>query len=349
MWQRFYFPSSTLVFVGVVACSDGVGPSGITLQPRISLEPIFELDSLPGQLQGLALSPDGGNIVLASRLGSKIFVLDAGTFDLVSSAPVSSPWGVRFDPAGDRVFVAGRQGVFAYEVPYATPAWETPVPFTVKTIILATPDGSAYVASGVQGPYRHAPSGVARFGREGDLQVFRRIPEGISSAALATVAGTILLGDDVGVLHLLDPATLVTTKSVATGNRPCVIVPLGGTRAALVGGLQVLIVDYELAIVESRSSLERDPRFHYAEYGYGNPWVAIDDRTAIVGGLHGLVILDIPSGRVKQQISSIRTLDDVSICCEVAFDPLRDRLLVASTDGSGYGRFVAYRIHHEAF
>jgi hypothetical protein len=305
--------------------------------------------NLPERPQGIAVTPDGRFVLVATYIGFEILVLDGESLQTVTSTRMLNPWGITVDPGGGRVWVAGKHGIMAL----ALPGLEELAQFPLRTRILAR----AFQPNTL---YAIDPSAgqVVRFDAvRGEILASLAHPSVISdTACLALADGQALLaGNDNGPLLVLDPIDLSLEREIALPSGCWAVVPLDDDGKALVlSGEEDSLGQFPTAsVVDWRTGDSRQvsvPRpsgsVPWTEYGYGNPWVRVDDLI-FAPGRQGILVADARSGDVLDFIEGTPSTEGSVYCCEIAWDAVRRRLLIVGDYLAGdhlTGKLVSYRI-----
>lgn len=175
--------------------------------------------------------------------------------------------------------------------------------------------------------------------------------------ALADHGQALLGGDFDGPLLVLDPIDLRLKREIQLPSGCWAVVPLDEDGKVLVlsgdedsqGQFPTAsVVDFRTG--DSRQvSVPRPTRSMWTEYGYGNPWVRVDDLI-IAPGRQGILVADARSGEVLEFIEGTPSTEGSNYCCEIAWDPFRRQLLIVGdyhVDGRLTGKLVSYRIERE--
>ncbi|HET6361021.1 MAG TPA: hypothetical protein VFH11_03085 [Gemmatimonadota bacterium] len=345
MSRRIPVPLLLLAFF--LGCSDS--PVTIPASDRAGVRLIREATrNLPERPQGIAVTPDGRFIVVSSYAGWKIEVLDAGTLQTITSTEMRNPWGVTIDLSGGIAWVAGKRGTSALALPGLEEIAQ--IPLYARSLVRGSQSNTLYAIDPVVGEIVSLDAVTRKtIARLAHSSVYS------DSACLALADGQVLLaGNGDGPLLVLDPVDLRLIREIPV---ECwAVVPLDEDGKALVlSGVQDSESQYPTAsVVDWRTGDSRQltvPRpspsaLPFTEYGYGNPWVRVDDLI-FAPGRQGILVADARNGEVLEFIEGTPSTENTEYCCEIAWDPVRRRLLIVGDYHAGQatvGKLVSYRI-----
>ena len=346
MARRTSLPLLLLAFS--LGCSDSpvTGPIADGDAVRLTVE---ATRNLPGRPQGIAVTPDGRFVLIATYIGFEILVLDAETLETVASTGMINPWGMTVDPGGARVWVAGRHGILSLALPRLEELAQFPA--APRTLVRGFQPNTLYGIDPGAG-------GVLRFNDvTGEILASRTHPSLVSdSACLALADGQALLaGNGDGPLLVLDPIDLSLEREIALPSGCWAVVPLDDEDKALVlSGEEdsqgqfptASVVDWRTGDSRQISVPRPSGSVPWTEYGYGNPWVRVDDLI-FAPGRQGILVADARSGEVLDLIEDTPSSEGTVYCCEIAWDSVRERLLIVGDylDGDhSSGKLISYRI-----
>ena len=305
--------------------------------------------SLPQRPQGIAVTPEGRFVLVATYIGFEILVLDGETLETVTSKGMLNPWGMTVDPGGGRVWVAGTYGVTALTLPGLEELAQ--FPHRTRTVARGFQPNTLYAIDPSAGQ-------VVRFDAvTGEILASQAHPSIFNDTACLALADdqVLLAGNDYGPLLVLDPMDLSLEREIALPSGCWAVVPLDDEDKALVlSGDEDSQGQFPTAsVIDWRTGDSRQVSFprpsgtaRWTEYGYGNPWVRVDDLI-FAPGRQGILVADARSGDVLEFIEGTPSTEGAVYCCEVAWDAVRRRLLIVGdylTDGSLTGKLVSYRI-----
>lgn len=340
--------SAILVVLGfTLACSDS--PVDISGEHSPGIQLIAEAErNLPERPQGIAVTPDGRFAIVGSYVARQVFLLDLENLHTIDSTPAPDPWGVTMDPGGGRAWVGAKFGSVVLGVPDFEALLQ--FPFRTRTFVRGAVPNTLYAAASDRGE-------ILRIDVVTDeIMASRPLPiDDTSCLALVNRDEALLTVDISGLLYVLDPVDLSIRRTIEVPYGCWTVVPLDEDGAALVLGVSedsmgqfpaASIIDWRTG--ESRTADVPRPtgEMRFAEYGYGNPWVRVDDLI-FAPGRQGILVADARSGEVLQLIEGTPSTEGTNYCCEIAWDPTRRRLLVVGdylVRGHLIGRLVTYRI-----
>ena len=358
--------SLLITAVAILAACDGSGPVGQpSEESRVTLE-LLTVQPMLARPWGLALDPTGRYLVVSSHFDRQLYVLDAETYapvgDTIGAGKVR---GIVFAPAGtvSRMFVAGEGwGVLAGDVSpdgsltleslhteYATfvlPDERTGGVYAVETVGLVrlAPDGSLLASRPL---LMSANYGIATT-RDGAR---------VLALAYDTLRPRALVSERLRLLAL-DADDLTIVGEVDVPHWATQVVPLDGHRAVVVGGGHwwsplvgplVAVADWQEGTVGPTTELGADPMREVFDMGWGNPWVQVDPRTALIGTTHGILSIDTRTGETFHVVGDLHDDARVNECCSMVWDAGRRRLVIASgvvypDNHREVGRLEVYRI-----
>jgi hypothetical protein len=344
MFRRIPLPILFLAFF--LGCSDS--PVTIPTSNGGAVRLIVDATrNLPGRPQGIAVTPDGRFVLVATYIGFEILVLDAETLETVASTGMLNPWGMTVDPGGGRVWVASRYGVTALALPGLEELAQ--FPHRTRTVARGFQPNTLYAIDPSAGQ-------VVRFDAvTGEILASHAHPSIINdTACLALADGQALLaGSGEGPLLVLDPVDLSLEREIALPSGCWAVVPLDDDDKALVlSGEEdsqgqfptASVVDWRTG--DSRQVSVPRPATQWTEYGYGNPWVRVDDLI-FAPGRQGILVADARSGEILEFLEDTPSTVGTVYCCEIAWDAVRERLLIVGdyldADHSS-GKLVSYRM-----
>jgi hypothetical protein len=305
--------------------------------------------SLPQRPQGIAVTPDGRFVVVATYVGREVLLLDAGSLETVTSTGMVNPWGMTIDPGGGRVWIGGKHASMAFALPGLEEIAQFPV--RTRTLVRGLQPNTLYAIDPLVGE-------IVRFDAvTGETLASLAHPSVYNdTACLALVDDQALLARSGGPLLVLDPVDLHLQREIALPSGCWAVVPLDDAGKALVlSGEEDPEGQFPTAsVVDWRTGDSRQmtvPRpsgsaIRWTEYGYGNPWVRVDDLI-FAPGRQGILVADAGNGEVLEFLEGTPSTEGTEYCCEIAWDAMRRRLLIVGdyhTGQSSTGKLVAYRI-----
>ena len=343
-------PLPVLLVAFYLGCSDS--PVTIPAPDDVAIRLVVDVTrDLPERPQGIAVTPDGRFVLVATYWGFEVLLLDAGSLETVTSTAMHFPWGITVDPGGQRVWVAGRHNSVALALPGLEEIAQ--VPLGTRTLVQGVQSNTLY------GIDPSAGQVVRLDAITGETLASLAHPSvHQDTACLALANGQALLaGNGDGPLLVLDPLDLRLEREIALPSGCWAVVPLDDDGKALVlSGDRDSRGQYPTAsVVDWRTGGSRQlsvPRpsasaLPFTEYGYGNPWVRVEDLI-FAPGRQGILVADARNGEVLEFIEGTPSTEDTVYCCEIAWDPVRRRLLIVGDylDGSSSAgsKLVSYRI-----
>jgi hypothetical protein len=304
---------------------------------------------LPQRPQGIAVTPDGRFVVVASYAGFEVLVLDAETLETVTSTGMVNPWGMTVDPGGGRVWIGGKYGSFALALPGLEELAQ--IPLRTRTLVRGSEPNTLYAIDPLAGEIVRFDATTGEIlARLAHPSVYR------DTACLALADGQALLaGHGDGPLLVLDPIDLSLEREIQLPLGCWAVVPLEEDGKALVlsgsGDSSNhfptgTVVDWRTGNTRQISVPRPSGAIPWTEYGYGNPWVRADDLI-FAPGRQGILVADARSGEVLEFIEGTPSTEGSVYCCEVAWDAVRRRLLIIGDYLEGdrlTGKLVTYRI-----
>lgn len=341
-------PVPILFFAFSLGCSDSpvtnLAPDGDAV--RLIAE---ATRNLPERPQGIAVTPDGSFVVVATYMGSEVLLLDAETLEPVASAQRLNPWGVTVDPSGGRVWVAGKYGSAALALPGLEELAQFPL--QSRTLVRGLQPNTLYATDLLAGE-------ILRFDAVTGETLARLSHSSIhqDTACLALADGEALLaGSGDSRLLVLEPEDLSLQREIALPSGCWAVVPLDEAGKALVlSGDEdaqgqfptAVVIDWRTGESWQVSVPRPGGSVPWTEYGYGNPWVRVDDLI-FAPGRQGVLVADARSGEIVEFIEDTPSTQGSVYCCEIAWDAVRQRLLIVGDYPAGQstgGKLVSYRI-----
>jgi hypothetical protein len=171
---------------------------------------------------------------------------------------------------------------------------------------------------------------------------------------LANPGTALLAGNAHGPLLVLDPIDLRIRREIPIPFGCYALIPLDdGTALVLSSDGDSLgqyptatVVDWQTGSTRQVSTPRPSRGQPGMEYGYGNPLVRVDDLI-FAPGRQGILVADARSGEILDLIEGTPSTEGTEYCCEIAWDPVRRRLLIVGdylADGRLTGKLVSYRI-----
>jgi hypothetical protein len=294
------------------------------------------IDTLPeNALEGVAVSPDHRWYVVSSFRPGSVTVYDAESLKMVSQ--VGLPWahGVGILSDGSLAVVGARLYTLGLRIPDLEQVFLSPFSSNYP---LAAPDGD--------GAYLGSWGALARIDRTGRIEAR---PEGRYAGYAISEDGSVLLageGSSAPRLVVFDLPGLHPVRDVPLPFLATLVIPLADPKEALVigGGLwrptgvmptTAAVVNHvtgEIEPVQQVGGVLEYQTDGYRPYpGEGNPWAEVEDSVVLIPSLHGLLVVDRRTGRIGEPLSGGESFDLPFVpCCEIAYDRLRKRVLMAS-------------------
>ncbi|MFN2384386.1 MAG: YncE family protein [Gemmatimonadota bacterium] len=322
-----------------------VDPAAIAFIPR------FE-QRLPARPQGIAITPDGRNVVVTSFETGLVQLREAEGYTLLREEGifnVRGPWGLAISHDGRIALGSSRPGILTA---FSLSGLETLYQLSIRTRMLIR-SGRVFFGSG----HVSGQSVVFQLTADGTIVAQYPIGNGDNNRFTLSIDDRLVLAvDALKRLHVLDARTLAPERvlPLVVNFSIWLVIPLRApNKVLLLGGDENgpagSVVDYVTGDVAPTQLLAADPKYPWLEYGYGNPWVSIGNDITVVTTRQGFILVNERTGRLERLEINVPTLDEANWCCEVAYDLHRDRLLVVNERFESfthifYGRLIAYDI-----
>ncbi len=324
----------------IVACGGSSGPTTPASEderpvPTIIFHKVaeFNIDELPHRYEGVAVSPNHRWYVVSThRPAGSVAVIDAETFEVTARAPLPWSHGVGITPDGSTVVAGARLHIAGFRLPdleltFLLPGWSLHV--------LPSPLDASVFLSSSDGPLKRV-----------DLQgrLVKQVDGSFWGVAIsedgARLFASTPFGSEMPRLDVFSLPDLTLARSVPLPVSANLVIPL-------VDPDQVLVMhgDYDesRAVVVNHLTGETGPIQRivgvlehqidgYRPWpGQGNPWARVSEEVALVSSAHGVLVVDLRTGRVGEPL---RTGEHFGLpyvpCCEIAYDRLRERVIFVS-------------------
>jgi hypothetical protein len=320
---------SSLSFVGS-ACDDS--PTGNTngedfqgFQLRL-----IATASVPINPEGLALSADGEWLAVPGEDGDAVHLLDAETYELIAVATgFGSPVGVAFSRGNDLLVVGTKDnGTIGLELPSLTERFRVQ-PRSLTVITDPIEDGY-YVNGRGDDVVRLSPNGEETARSEiGNPLTIALAPDGGSVFVASTFPASRVTTLRTPSLEIADqqpsPLTAEVLVPLRSGNVKAIGRPVGE-----VGPTLALLYDPVRGELGAVDTVRMDAGV--LTFGGGSPWAAIGGGFVVVPFNLGTLVLDDTTG---EQVDFLEMEDLIDLagappCCDVVYDPQRDRAILTS-------------------
>jgi hypothetical protein len=290
--------------------------------------------------------------VVASYVGYEVLVLDAATLETVTSTGMVHPWGMTVDPGSGRVWIGGKFESLALALPGLEVLAQFPL--RTRTFVQGSEPNTLYAVAPILGK-------VVRIdGTTGEILASLSHPHAgndTACIALANSGAALLAGNAHGPMLVLDPMDLRLRREIPIPFGCYALIPLDDGNALVLGGggdslgryPTATVVDWQTGVIRQVLTPRPSRGQPGMEYGYGNPWVRVDDLI-FAAGRQGILVADARNGEVLDLIEGTPSTEGTEYCCEIAWDPVRKRLLIVGdylVEGSLTGKLVSYRMSAE--
>ncbi len=328
------------VIVVMAACGDASGPAMPPSDdersvPRVMFHKVaeFNIDELPHRYEGVAVSPDHRWYVVSThRPAGSVAVIDAETFEVTARAPLPWSHGVGITPDGSTVVAGARSQTAGFRLPdlelgFLFSGW--------SLYVLASPVDESVFLSSWRGP-------LQRIDLEGRL--LKRVDGSYLGVAISengtNLLASIPFGPGAPRLEVFSLPDLTLMRSVASPVAANLVIPLVDPDQVLVmhgdyDESQAVVVNHLTGetgpIQRIEGVLEHQIDGYRPWPGQGNPWARVSEEVALVSSAHGVLVVDLRTGRVGEPL---RTGEHFGLpyvpCCEIAYDRLRERVIFVS-------------------